>query len=307
VIVAVCVALSLLLAPAVPVATAPAAGLQPVVAPAAAPELGATARAEALFDEGKRHFDLADYDEAIRLWTAAAVLVPDAWIRAQITYTIAGAHVRAYAIDRDPGHLRRAQRLFERFLVDVQRLDHGKDSLSTDVADATVEIERIGHELAELDRRIAVDRELMQQFAAYTLRAPLSPGTRALRGVGIAATSAGVVALGSMAAGLVLGRRYEEQVGIPELPEGERIVAITRGERANILAIAGAVLGAGLLAIGIPTLVVGEVRARRERDEARQRQHDRLEPRERPRRRISQVLLPVAAPGRLGLVWEGRF
>lgn len=277
---------SLALAPA-PAPPAPAP--TPLPSPTASPPPDPLAEAQALHLEATARYDLGDYEGAISRWLAAAALISDDWRLARLIYNLAEAHRRAYEVGRDPAHLRSARDLYTRFLADVQRLDHGKESLSTDVAGATVHLERIGRRLADLDARDVVERELLQQIAANTLRHEPTPRTRALRGVGVGFTAAGVTALGLMTAGLVLGRQYEDLAGLAANAEDERRVILARGERANHLAIAGAVLGASFLAVGVPTLAVGLVRARRERDEARQH------------------LRPLLAPDRVGLVWEGRF
>lgn len=274
-------------APAAPLASPPVAP-SPVAAPEPGPDPQLLA-AQRLYREGAARYDLADYEGAIARWVEAASLMTDEWRRARMVYNIAEVHLKAHDQGRDPAHLRSARDLYSRFLADVQRLDHGKETLSTDVANATVTLERISAQLAALDRQATREHELLQQIALHTFVPELTPRTRALRGVGVGFTSAGVAAFALMAVGLVLGQRLEDQAGLAALSESERTLTLLRGERANHVAIAGAVLGASFLAIGIPTLAVGSVRARRERDEARLR------------------LRPAVGPERAMLVWEGRF
>jgi len=273
-------------APAAPLAAPPVAPPAPIAEPEPDPQL---LKAQRLYREGAARYDLADYEGAIVLWIESAALMTDEWRRARMVYNIAEVHLKAHDQGRDPAHLRAARDLYGRFLADVQRLDHGKETLSTDVANATVTLERISAQLAALDQETTREHELLQQVALHTFVPELTPRTRALRGVGIGLTSAGVAAFGLLATGLVLGQRLEDQSGLAALTESERALTLLRGERANHLAISGAVLGASFLAIGVPTLVVGNIRARRERDEARQR------------------LRPALGPERAMLVWEGRF
>lgn len=273
---------------ALALAPPPAASPAPAPAPPPAPP-DPLVRAQALHIEATARYDLADYEGAIERWLAAAALISDDWRLARLVYNLAEAHLRAYEQGRGPAHLRAARGLYERFLADVQRLDHGKQSLSTDVANATVTLERISVRLAALDREADAERDLLRQIAANTLRPPPTPRTRALVGVGVGFTAAGAVSLGLMTAGLALGRRAEDLAGLDTNTAIERRTVLERGERANHLAIAGAVLGASLLAVGLPTLAVGLRRAGRERDEARRR------------------LRPLLAPGRVGLAVEGRF
>lgn len=300
---AVCITLALTLAPApAPAASVPTPAPAPVAEPEPDPQL---LKAQALYREGAVRYELTDYEGAIALWVEAATLMTDEWRRVRLVYNLAEAHLKAHDLGRDPAHLRSARDLYARFLADVQRLDHGQETLSTDVASATVTIDRISEQLAALDEEAREDRKYLRQIALHTLRPDLSPPTRALRGVGVGFTSAGVASLGLMAFGLVLGQRLEDQAGVAALSESERELTLLRGERANHLAIAGAVLGASFLAIGIPTLAVGTVRARRERDEAR----DRLRT-VRETRKTGPVRMRVRSsvgPGRLLLIWEGRF
>lgn len=299
---ALCILLALPVS-ASPGAAAPAPAATPsVVAPA--PEPGPDPqllKAQGLYREGAVRYELTDYEGAIALWVEAAALMTDEWRRVRMIYNLAEAHLKAHDLGRDPAHLRSARELYARFLADVQRLDHGQETLSTDVASATIAIDRISDKLAMLDVQARSEQELLQQIALHTLHPEPSPPTRALRGVGIGFTGAGVAGLGLMVAGLVLGQRQEDQAGLAALSESERELTLLRGERANHLAIAGAVLGASFLAIGVPTLAVGSVRARRERDEAR----DRLRP-VRELRKRSRVRTTISHE-RAMLVWEGRF
>jgi hypothetical protein len=248
-----------------------------------------TLRARVAYAEGQVLFDLADYEGAIARWTEAYLLLTHPRQQLRLMYTLAETHHRAYEITRDPAHLRRARHLFAQFLGLVRTHSEGRASLSSDFASASVRIEQIDRTLAQLDRQAEEQRALLRAIALGTARVEPSPAVRRMRASGIALTAVGGVGLALMTAGMVLGQRAEDRVGLSGLPEDERALLLTRGERYNALAIAGGVLGWASLAAGVGLLIAADRRARSEREAAVHR------------------LAPALTPTTLGLVWEGRF
>ena len=124
-------------------------------APSAAEEASSVdpevAQAQALYDEGKAQFDTTHYDEAIRLWTKAYGILSDtpehAPIKAAIIYNLATAQERAFEIDEDITHLRRAVALMERYAASIPDL-YGEGP------EAAEETERIDGRLRDVRARI---------------------------------------------------------------------------------------------------------------------------------------------------------
>lgn len=271
--------------PPLPAASTAAQTPAPAVPPADDPTL----RARVAYTEGQVLFDLADYEGAIARWTEAYLLLTQPRQQLRLMYTLAETHMRAHEVSRDPSHLRRARILFEQFLSGVRTYSEGRASLSSDFANASVRIEQIDRALALLDRQAEEQRALLRAVAVGAARVEPSPAVRTMRATGIGLTAAAGVGLALMTAGLVLGARASDEVGLAGLPEDERALLLARGRRYNALAIAGGVLGGAMLAAGVPLLVIAGRRARSEREAALQR------------------LVPALTPTAFGLVWEGRF
>jgi hypothetical protein len=100
---------------------------------------GAQADVGELFRNGQDRFETSDFKGAIEQWTRAYEALPEGpehqAIRAMLLANLAQAHVEAYAIDRDPEHLRQADGLFVSYLAMI------------DVADTQT------HETIEAERR----------------------------------------------------------------------------------------------------------------------------------------------------------
>lgn len=273
-------------------------GLSPQTSRAAPPRGSAGAapavddgmhRARAAYTEGQVRFDLSDFEGAIDRWSEAYGLLREPWQRARMAYNLGETHFRAWEVDSDAAHLRQSKALFQQFLELAPSAGGAHGSLSDDVGRATARLERIDRELAEHERAAAEQRALLRAIALSTFRPEPSPQVKAMRGTGIALTTAGALSLGLWVTSLALGVRASDRVATASLPEHERALALRQGERANDLAIASGVMAAAMLAVGVPLLIVARRRALREREEALQR------------------LLPAASPVGFGVVWEGRF
>ncbi len=106
-------------------------------------EASAQARVGALINEGQALFDTADYVGAIGRWTEAYAHLPDdphlAAARNLISYQIAQAHIEAFAMDLQPSHLRKAERLLRQYIAG---LDPTEIESFTDAEQRLVAVER---------------------------------------------------------------------------------------------------------------------------------------------------------------------
>lgn len=88
---------------------------------------GEQADVGALFRRGQDRFETSDFEGAIEQWTRAYEQLPDGpehqAIRAMLLANLAQAHVEAYAIGKDPEHLRQADALFVSYLAMVDEAD----------------------------------------------------------------------------------------------------------------------------------------------------------------------------------------
>ena len=106
--------------------------------------------AEALYKKGKVHFEIAEYQEALSLWKKAYALLPDdesaRVVRHALVYNISEAEIKAYEVNRNPTHLRKAKVLLERYLNE-HRAFYGDSQKATkertDVRDRLAETERM--------------------------------------------------------------------------------------------------------------------------------------------------------------------
>ncbi len=238
----------------------PAACVEPT------PDHKALDTARALFESGVGHYEAAEYDQAVNAWYEALSLVPrtadNRKIRAEIVYNVARAQEKAYDIDRDPRHLRRARRALERFLEEV-------DAVYPE-AEAPRERAQAEERIAEIDRKIAEAEAEARRREKERLEAmrpkfdPVLDRRQHRRNVSMLGTGAGLFvlgagALGMMGAGLAIGRTAESDLEdlstTDDLDERRRVM--DRGALGNRLAVAGAVTGGVLVLVGLPLLIAG--------------------------------------------------
>ncbi len=107
--------------------------------------------AEKLWKEGKIHFETADYEDAVDKWKQAYALLPDAEesraMRHALAYNISEAQAKAYEVNRNPMHLRKAKVLLEDYLEQHR-------SLYGDVPEALAERTKVGERLREVEAMI---------------------------------------------------------------------------------------------------------------------------------------------------------
>lgn len=282
-------------------ATSDAAGLE---GPTAAPPAGAGAepvdastsdnpldRAKQLYDRGKNRFDTADYGRAIELWTEAYGALPDtpdaAPIKAALIYNIATARERAYAIDDDVTHLRRAVILLEQYSASIPAL-YGEDEAGrTELEKVQTRIEQIREKIAEAEARKPDPDPVVEPDPGPDPDPGLvdeptpDPRAKAFIISGAVLTGLGVVGLGVMAGGLVMGSQANDD---PPLDLGERRSQFDRGQAGNTMAYVGGAIGGVMLIAGATLLGLGL-----------------------KGRKGSIALAPTAGPRFAGLRWTGRF
>jgi tetratricopeptide (TPR) repeat protein len=134
---------------------APAAGADDGAAPTGQAATGdQLAQARALFDEGRKAFELAEYDQAIERFQAAYLLVRDQGgadvqpVLATIQFNLAVAYEKSHAIQPDPARLRKAKDMYEKYDESMARSVSGWTG-SRDQADIRAAIARVVDELAK--------------------------------------------------------------------------------------------------------------------------------------------------------------
>jgi tetratricopeptide (TPR) repeat protein len=256
-----------------PAAAAPVEGEEDTgLAASDSPEL---AQAKALYARGKTAFDTTRYDDAIEDWTQAYATLSDtpenAPIKAALIYNLATAHERAFGIDHDPTHLRRAVVLMQSYAESIP-------ALYGDGADAHSELEKIEERLEQMQAKLEqaeaeTERRRVEEAAARgsagdgssrsdpTDRPDARPDPRArvLVITGATLAGAGVAGLGVMAGGLVLGARADGDV--PEALDDRRD-QFARGRTGNLMAYVGGAVGGALVVAGATLLGLGIHRSR---------------------------------------------
>jgi len=222
------------------------------------------ARVGALINDGQALFDTADYVGAIDRWTAAYAELPDdphlAAARNLLAYQIAQAHIEAHAMDRQTGHLRKAERLLRQYIA----------ALDPSESEARADAEQ---RLAAVEVQIEATPTPAPAPTA-TIRAPVpvvAPPARDPRhrgplllsgGIGLglgAALLAGTAVAAVTSSRIDDERRLARERGASADEQGRLLDRDLRAHRATL---ATAIVGGALLAAGIALVVKGRVRPR---------------------------------------------
>lgn len=240
-----------------------------------------------LFRQGQDKFDTSDFSAAIDLWTRAYESLPDgpefAATRSLLLANIAQAHVEAYAIDHDPDHLRRADKLFADYLATVDTNDEETratvQAQRDHIAAIVAKREREEAERAENERQArqaeAARREQRQaRLSRRDEPAPADPSytrwERAMLIGGGVTIAFGIGTTGAMGTFLWL-RDEEEKDGaaaarLPTTSGGELQEHRRRARRFNGLAISTGAAAGVLTVIGIGVVAAAHVhRVKRDR------------------------------------------
>jgi tetratricopeptide (TPR) repeat protein len=223
------------------------------------------AKAQALYDEGKAKFDTTHYEDAIRLWTEAYGILSDtpenAPIKAAIIYNLSTAQERAFEIDKDVTHLRRAVVLMEQYAASIP-------DLFGEGEEAEAESQRIDERIADVRARIeeaegadaptvAPTEPAPRPAEPTTTDAPPDPRARAFVIAGATLTAVGVVGLGIMAGGLALGSNSNDLSDLDPDDLDARRERFDRGRAGNVMAWVGGAIGGAALITGAVLLGVG--------------------------------------------------
>ena len=271
-------------------------GLPSLAAAGPEPEAGEVdselRKAQELYDRGKVKFDTTHYDEAIELWTEAYGILPDtpenAPIKAAIIYNLATAQEKAFGIDKDVTHLRRAVVLMEQYAKSIPDLYGDGD----EAAEETTRIEeRLADVRAKLEEAEAAGAEpeptpdQPPPSEPPTDRPPTDDKARPLVIAGATLTGVGVIGLGVMAGGLALGRASNDISDLDPADLDARRERFDRGRAGNVMAYVGGALGGAALVTGAVLLGIGLKR----------------------RNAAKTAAAPLLAPGLAGVSLRGRF
>lgn len=240
----------------------------PAAAASQSPPVGHApqARLGALINDGQALFDTADYVGAIDRWTTAYAELPDdphlAAARNLLAYQIAQAHIEAHAMDRQTGHLRKAERLLRQYIA----------ALDPSESEARADAEQ---RLAAVEVQIeATPPPTPAPAPTATIRAPVpvvAPpardphhrGTLLLSGgIGLglgAALLAGTAVAAVTSSRIDDERRLARERGASADEQGRLLDRDLRAHRATL---ATAIVGGALLAAGIALVVKARVRPR---------------------------------------------
>jgi hypothetical protein len=217
----------------------------------------AVEEARDLYQRGTIKYAASDYIAALDLFTQAfecAAQIDDEEKRESVLvglrYNLALAHTKAYEIDGDVGHLRRARDLFRKYL--------GTQADPEDAVDAKTRLEEVEATLQEFEERREDDTG---EEDIFSMPSPTrdKPKTNGLVVGGIVLSSISAAGVGLLTGGLVIGNKAEQDYADGPTRE-ERDDALAKGKRGNALAIAGGATAAVLLGAGIALIVVGKRR-----------------------------------------------
>jgi len=215
-------------------------------------------------------YDEKDYLGAAKAWEQVVLLMPEK--EADLRVQIGHAYHSAYATDQDPGHLRKARKLFR---VQLEGLDAG-DATRADIESALNNVEAELEALAQVEAEAQAKREehirqeqilLNKQALAEAEVASQRKIQKVYFGVGGSATGAGVATLAAMTAFLVKGNQLENEgqttsqsTGVPDGYYGDQL---NSGVSQNRAAWVTGIVGGVLTAAGGSLLIVAAVRQKR--------------------------------------------
>jgi hypothetical protein len=242
---------------------------------AAEPDLS---EAKRLFDEGIARYDAADFSGAIEVFTLALSElrkqgVGDFRIRGLLLFNIGRAHMRAFGIDDDVGHLRQAKTIFTSFVEEAESHPGEVDAADIDEARGQlVEIDRLLEAEANAPATATTDKP--KRDRPKRDRPAPKGDPKQLRASGIGLLAGGGVLLvggvGMLAWGSGYGAKAEAAVaeldGL-ELPpdttayaDGEAFIDAERRKGTAWMAVGGVSMTLGVVgvAVGIRQLVTAK-------------------------------------------------
>jgi tetratricopeptide (TPR) repeat protein len=223
-------------------------------------------QARELYDRGKARFDTTDYLEAIELWTEAYSMLRDtpenAAAKAAIIYNLATAREKAYEIEKDVKHLRRAVVLMEQYAASIP-------ALYADETERAEETRKIGERLVAVNERIKAHKEQHPDPTPAPRHDPSprdseptdtfqpDPQARPFIISGAVLIGVGVAGLGVMAGGMAMGAAGNDISDLEDSDLEARQERFDRGARGNIMAYVGGAVGGAAVVAGAALLGLG--------------------------------------------------
>lgn len=113
--------------------------------------------AEKLYRAGETKFETADYEEALALWKEAYALLPATAeanvIRHTLVYNISEAQIKAYEINRNVTHLRKAKLLLEDYLTRHRQLYGDDKEAAAERSEARDRLRMVEKKIEEAEAR----------------------------------------------------------------------------------------------------------------------------------------------------------
>ncbi len=224
------------------------------------------ARVGALINQGQALFDTADYVGAIDRWTEAYAQLPDAphlaAARNLLAYQIAQAQIQAFAMDLQPVHLRKAERLLKQYLA---ALDSDEIEARADAERRLAAVEVQIQAPTPTDATLDPSRPLKVPAPVVSASPPYHPARGPLLLVGGISLGLGGALLVSTALSATSSANFEDARKLAlardaSKAELERLAGhVTRADHATL---ATAIVGGVLIATGVALVVKGHVRPR---------------------------------------------
>ena len=226
-----------------------------------------TREAKRLYQEGRVHFETADYLEALASFKGAyqrAQGISSESFRNEVLvallFNLARAHVKAFTIDGDASHLRQAEDLLGTYLASESPMVHQGDAEELRAEIAELESEGVEPDDAEDGGVSGGEPPDTAASEPQSDEPPAKSGSGLVIGGGVL-MGLSAVGLGLMTGGAV-GASRAEQDYVDAANGDERETIDARGRTMNGLVVTGGVAAGVLLSAGIALLVVGKRRQR---------------------------------------------
>ncbi|MCA9660268.1 MAG: hypothetical protein KC486_18135, partial [Myxococcales bacterium] len=258
-----------------------------------------------LYERGTAKFETADYAGAIELWTDAYARVPAtaelSEVKTLILYNLATAREKAYEVDGDLAHLRKALILLDGFLESVDTIYADPEVAAKERAEAESRRAAIEARIKEAEEAKAAGEasEPAEKpgggeaivVAPWPTQADAGPPPgRGLVLGGAVLLGLGGASLGVMTTGMILGVRANDIDALDPDNFADRREQFDRGRLGNTLAIAGGAAAGVTLISGAVLLAIG---LKKQRAAAKEE--------------TSARVAPLLGPGLAGLSVGGRF